>query len=303
MKKVVKKNKLRYILLTVLALIFILFVLLPITFSLLETPSGNVALIPLEGVITSNGGSYLGESTISSKDIVKFIEEADENNQIKVIVLEINSPGGTPVGSDEIATAIKKTEKPVISVIRETGASGAYWIASSSDYIIANKMSITGSIGVVSSYLEFSGLMEKYGVGYERLIAGEYKDIGVPYRKLTVKEEQKMQNLLDKLHDFFIEEVAINRNMEINEIKKLATGEVFLGIEALDLGLVDELGDLSTAEDYIKENYNLTEIGFVTYAKETGFLGSLLGLTNSFSYNIGEGLGSVFVKRENLIMI
>ena len=90
----------------------------------------------------------------------------EENKDIKAIVLEINSPGGSAVASDEIASAVKKSNKPTVAVIREAGASGGYWIASSTDHIIANRMSITGSIGVISSYLEFSGLIEKYWVGW-----------------------------------------------------------------------------------------------------------------------------------------
>ena len=107
--------------------------------------------------------------------------------------MEINSPGGSAVASDEIATAVKNAKKPVISLIREVGASGGYWVASASDYIIANRMSITGSIGVISSYLEFSGLMEKYGVGYERLVAGENKDLLTPYKKLEADQKALVQ--------------------------------------------------------------------------------------------------------------
>ncbi|MBT5924903.1 S49 family peptidase, partial [Candidatus Woesearchaeota archaeon] len=192
MKKVVKKQSRAIpILLTIAAVIFVIFVLLPVTFALFDGDKmGNVAIIPIEGIITANGASYLGGNTISSQDIVSFIEDADAKSQIKIIVLEINSPGGSPVASDEIAVAIKRTEKPVIALIREVGASGGYWIASATDHIIANRMSITGSIGVISSYLEFSGLMEEYGVGYEQLTAGQFKDMGTPFKKLQDEERK-----------------------------------------------------------------------------------------------------------------
>ena len=116
MKKVVKKQSRAIpILLTIAAVIFVIFVLLPVTFALFDGDKmGNVAIIPIEGIITANGASYLGGNTISSQDIVSFIEDADAKSQIKIIVLEINSPGGSPVASDEIAVAIKRTEKPVI---------------------------------------------------------------------------------------------------------------------------------------------------------------------------------------------
>ncbi len=296
-------GKIGVIILTVLTVLFVIFILLPISVSVLGSSSGNVALIPVEGIITSDGASYFGSSTISSEDIISFIEEAEEKEQVKVIVLEINSPGGTPVATDEIASAVKKAKKPVIALVREVAASGGYWVASAADEIFANKMSVTGSIGVFSSYLEFSGFMEKYGVGYERLVAGNVKDAGVPYRKLTEDEKKRIQQRLDKLHDIFIKEVAANRNISEKELRKLSDGDVFLGIEALDLGLIDQIGDKTAVEDYIKENYNLTEIAFITYEKTPSFLDIFSSLSSKFSFKIGEGLGSVFFKQENDLML
>ena len=170
----------KIILFTLLGVFLFFFIILPLGFVYLigsfspsssdVVGSGNVALIPIEGVITTDGGSYFNEQTISSKNIVEFIEDADKNSQVEAIVLEINSPGGSAVASDEISIAVKKVKKPVVAMIREVGASGGYWVASSADYIVAHRMAITGSIGVISSYLEFSGLMENHGVGYERLV-------------------------------------------------------------------------------------------------------------------------------------
>ena len=166
--------RLKPVLLTAAAVFIVLFLVIPLMFASFDgSKIGNVALIPIEGMITVNGAAGFGASGASSSDVVKFIEKADENTQVQVILLEINSPGGSAVASDEIAAAVKNTEKPVVALIREAGASGGYWIASAADYVIANRMSITGSIGVISSYLEFSGLMEQYGVGYERLVAGD----------------------------------------------------------------------------------------------------------------------------------
>ncbi len=305
MKKVVdiKSNKWLAILLTVLAVIFICFVLLPFSLSMFSTETGNVALIPIEGPITGNGDSYLGESTASSKTIVSFIEAAEENDDIEVIVLEINSPGGSAVASDEIATAVKKAKKPVVSLIREVGASGGYWIASALDYIVANRMSITGSIGVISSYIEFSELMDKYGVNYQRMVAGEKKDLGSPFRELNSEDEKLLQNKLDKIHQFFIEEIAENRGLTISEVKALATGEFYLGIEALDLGLVDLLGNKDTLEDYVRAEYSLEEIGYLVYQKEVNIFSALFGVFEEMSFNIGEGIGSIFVKSNNLMLI
>jgi protease-4 len=284
--------------LIIISFLALIFIALPLFFLVFSNDSfGNVALIPINSVITTNGGSYLGTSTVSSTDLVSFIEEADKNPSVQVIVLEISSPGGSAVASDEIALAVKKANKPIISQIREVGASGGYWIASASDYIIANRMSMTGSIGVTSSYLEFSGLMEKYGVGYEQIIAGEYKDMGTPFRQATPEERAKFDQLLDKIYDIFVKEVAQNRNLPESEVRRLATGEVFIGIDALELGLVDMLGNKDVLEQHLKETYSLKDITYVRYEVKPSFFDILAGVFNDFSFSIGQGLGSWFTQQ------
>jgi len=298
MKKSVGRSKLKLVLVTIGIMLFTLFVFLPLLVSIfVGSHPGNVALIPLQGAITSDGDQSLGVTTISSKAIVNFIEDANANDQVKVLLLEINSPGGSAVASDEIAAAVKKSKKPVVALIREAGASGAYWIASASDHIIANRMSITGSIGVVSSYLEFSGLMEEYGVGYERLVAGEKKDLGTPYKKLSDSERLILEKKLQKIHQFFVKEVAANRNLELSYLQNVATGEFYLGEEALEMGLVDQLGGKDQAEAFIQEQYGLKEINYHAYEYKVGFFDLLGRVSSTFFFNIGEGIGSVFVKQ------
>ena len=252
-----------------------------------------------------SGSSTLGQQIASSKDIVSFIQDANKNPQIKAIILEINSPGGSPVASDEISTAIKQSPKPVVSLIREVGASGGYWVASATEYSVANRMSITGSIGVVSSYLEFSGLMEQYGVGYERLVSGNSKDIGSPFKKLNNQEKQILQKKINLIHNYFVDEVATNRNLERDHVENLATGEFYLGIEALELGLIDELGDLSTIQEYLKNNHNINKFDYIHYQRQIGLFDLFSSVASKFSFNIGQGIGSSLVNQENnnLLMI
>ena len=140
-----------------------------ITVNIINVFKDKVVVIPIDGAITTqeSGGLFAAEEASSSK-IVSYIKKANKDQSVKGIIFAINSPGGTVVASEEIVNAIKQTKKPKIAWIREVGASGAYWVASACDEIVADPMSITGSIGVISSYLEFSGLMKKYGVGYER---------------------------------------------------------------------------------------------------------------------------------------
>lgn len=303
-KRGTEPSKTKSIVLTIVAILVFVFIILPLAMSLFDgSKVGNVASIPIEGPITGDGGNYLGSPTASSVEIVAFIKEAGTDPQIKVILVEINSPGGSAVASDEIASALKKTEKPVVALIREVGASGGYWIASAADQIIANKMSITGSIGVISSYLEFSGLMEEYGVGYERLVAGKYKDMGVPFRELQDEERAILQTKLNKIHGFFIEEIAANRDLPVEKVKGIATGEFYLGIEALNLGLVDQVGDKDTAEQFMKDAYGLKEIDYVVYERELGFFDALASVFAEFSFRIGEGLGSIFAEQQQKVML
>ena len=163
--------------------------------------------------------------------------------------------------------------------------------ASAADYIVAHKMSLVGSVGVIGSYLEYSGTMEKYGVGYERLIAGKYKDAGSPFRKLTEEEEGIIQKELDTLHDFFIQEVALNRNLDEEYVRELATGQVYLGVEAVRLGLVDELGDLETVKQYLQDVYGLEEVSFVRYERQTSLLDIFTGRVQTLAHALGEGIG------------
>lgn len=295
------------IVLITLGIVFGVFFLIVPLFLMLFNGSvlGNVALIPIEGIIvtTTGGDSLLGQSITSSEELVQFIEKADESETIKVIVLEINSPGGSAVASDEVAMAVKSVKKPVIALIREVGASGGYWIASASDYIVANRMSITGSIGVVSSYLEFSGLMEEYGVSYERLVAGKYKDIGTPLKDLESDERLILQSKLEKIHEFFIQEVAQNRKLSEGKVRALATGEFHLGVEALEYGLIDALGDKKTVESYIRSTYGLESVDFVVYERQLSFFEALSGVFNRFSFHLGRGVAASLESPKSLMLV
>ncbi len=261
------------------------FILMIASFSSVEM-NGNVAVIPINGVISTFSEGGFGFSSTPSSTIVEFIESANKDDSIKAIVLEINSPGGAPVASKEIADALSKTTKPSVAVIREVGASGAYWVASAADTIYANDISVVGSIGVLASYIEFAGLLQDYNVTYERVVGGKYKDIGSPYKELSTEERVILQKHVDLLHAYFIHAVALNRNMSDSEIKKLATGEFWLGAQAKELGLVDELGDMTTVKDSLEKKLGYS-VEFVRYEKEQ----SIFDLLSSFSYNHGFAIG------------
>ena len=265
-----------------------------------ESLNGNVAVIDISGTIVAqkDTGSFFEEVT-SSEDIVNLIEKAGKNDKIRAIVFKINSPGGSAVASEEIANAIKKTNKTTVAWIREVGASGAYWVASSTNHIIANRMSITGSIGVISSYLGFSGFLQEHNVTYERLVSGNLKDIGSPFKDLTAEEKALLEKKLGAIHDYFIDEVAKNRDLRKKDVEKIATGLFYLGSEAKDLGLVDELGGNEEVIKYL-ENKTGEKVEFVKYEKEKGFLSSLSEVMNGNSFYIGKGIGNAFFTKAKM---
>jgi protease IV len=229
-----------------------------LSFDMGSVGPGNIAVIPINGVISTEGSSGLMESYTGSDTIISLLDEAEKSPNIKAIILDINSGGGSGVAADEISQKVKSLNKTTVAVIRDIGASAAYWIASSADKVYANRMSLTGSIGVTGSYLDFSGTLERYNVSYQRYVSGEYKDMGSPFRKATEQEEELFNQMISKMNDFFIDEVSMNRNLERDHVKGLSDGRIFLGIEAQEYGLVDELGTKADAVRYLESALNIT---------------------------------------------
>ena len=254
--------------------------------------SDKIAIIPIEGIIVPQETTLsFYQKGISSSTIIEFLNTAVKSENVKGIILEINSPGGTVVASKEIADMVKNSPKPVVALIKDVGASGAYWIASAADKIVADPLSITGSIGVIASYLEFSKLFEEYGITYQSLKAGKFKDIGSPYKELTPEEQAVLQKKLNKIHDAFIQEVANNRNLSKETVQALATGIYFLGEEAYDNKLVDELGGKDLAVNITKELAHITDARLITYEKERSIVDVLSSLSMSAFYSLGRGMG------------
>lgn len=225
-----------------------------------ELSGANIAIIPLHGEIYATGHSGFSSDIVSSDEIVLLLDKADSDPGIKAIILDINSPGGSPVGSDEIGQKVKTLNKTTVAVIREVGASGSYWIASSADYVFASRLSLVGSIGVIGSYLDFSGLMRDYNVTYQRYVSSDLKDMGSPFKEPSEKERKVMQKLIDDMNTMFIIEVAGNRNMSEKIVREIATGQVYLGTEAKELGLVDYLGSRQDAIAFLESKLNITAV-------------------------------------------
>ncbi len=269
-----------------------------------ETPlkQGNVAVIPIEGVITTGADAgLLPGKAVESQKVVDRIKDAEENEDIKALVFEINSPGGTPVATYEIAQAIRAVKKPTIAVIREVGASGGYWVATAAQEVWANELSITGSIGVLSSHLEFAGLLKDYNVTYRRLVAGKYKDAGSPWKEMSGEEQKLFEVLLSKLHDSFITAVAQNRNLPKEKVKELATGFVFLGSEAKEYGLVDYLGSKKDAIAALEKKLNITA-DLVVYKEKPAFFDLFSASLQQPLAALGNGIGVGLIRTQSSVL-
>ncbi len=265
---------------------------------------GNVAIIPVHGIILSDGGTYFNEEAASSTEIIQFIEDAQEDPSIQAIVVEINSPGGSAVASQEVADAVKKAIKPTVAWIRDSGTSGAFWVATAANKVVANPMSITGSIGVTASYLQFSGLLQDYNVSYEVLTAGRLKEVGSPFKPLTQEERKLFQEQLDELHSYFIKAIATNRNISEEKVREYATGMFFLGSKAKDLGFVDVLGGKEEVKKILEQQLK-TNVTFFTYEKEVTIFDILSKVMGRQSFSVGRGIGRAILdgKQQNKIQV
>ncbi len=173
------------------------------------------------------------------------IDDFRQEDQVKAIVVRIDSPGGGVASSQELYTAIKRASesKPVIASLGGVATSGGYYAAVGADTIVANPGTTTGSIGVIMELTQFYELMDKIGVDAEIIKSGEYKDTGWPFRDITPKERKYLQAYIDDAFDQFINTIALEREMDLSEVKKIADGRVFTGRQAHELKLVDVLGD------------------------------------------------------------
>ncbi|MFQ6101723.1 MAG: signal peptide peptidase SppA [Anaerolineae bacterium] len=206
-----------------------------------------VAVIRLEGTITSGPLDYLTTTGITPDRTNDLLEQAATNPAIKAIVVRVNSPGGSVVASDEIYHALLEFEKPVVIWMGEMAASGGYYISCGGDYVLAHPDTLTGSIGVISQFLNVEELLDEIGVDVVVITSGPHKDIGSPFREMTEEEQVLWEEITDEVYKGFVEIVAQARSLPLEDVRELADGSIYTGRQALDLGLVDEVGTLDNA--------------------------------------------------------
>ena len=210
-----------------------------------------VAVIDITGPIVSGGvdvGLLNQVNGTGSRDIMAQIRDAAEDISVRALLLNIDSPGGSPTAAEEIAKELARfkaeSKKPVVATMGDMGASAAYWIAAAaSDKIYANATTMTGSIGVYMPYMNVKKLLDTIGVESGMIKAGKNKGMFTVDREMTEEEKAIAQNIVNEIHEEFIQVVAEGRHMDGQELRKLADGRVYTGKQAKNVGLVDEVGN------------------------------------------------------------
>ena len=258
--------------LALLAAILIPLILIP------RLAAGKIIVIPLSGTITTAGSSLFSGSTITPDLVRNYLAKAESDRAVKAIVLRIESPGGEIEPCQEILWEIERVKetKPIVVTMRGMAASGGYYISTQADKIVALPTTMTGSIGVISTVINIEGLLEKLGIQIETFKGGKYKDMYWGFRELTPEEEEIMQQMIDEYYEQFVDVVAEGRGLSKEEVRNLATGQLYTGTEAKELGLVDELGDLDTAIDLAAELADIEAPTVEYYYKRPGLIRRLL---------------------------
>ena len=273
-------------------LLLVLFTVMGGVSTLSSAPNGDtVAVIPLQGEIGYDS-SNSSESIVTPDMIQNSISQAESDSSVSSIVIDVNSPGGSPVASEEIMNSIKSSKKPVVVWISDVGASGAYLASSSADKIIASPTSMVGSIGVIMQITDLSKYYQENGINISSIKAGQYKDMGVDYQPLTTTERNMLQWMVNQDYDHFIDIVSTNRHLSKNYTENIAHGKIYTGTQAKKLKLVDETGGKTVALDEaaklggIKGSYNV-----ITISPTSNLLNVINNFSSMIAYSVGMGIG------------
>lgn len=198
---------------------------------------------------------------IDSEDISEDLLDIADNDKIKAVVLRINSPGGSAYGSEQIwkAVSVVKSKKPIVVSMGDYAASGGYYIACNTDKIFAQPTTLTGSIGIFGIFPNIGGLTDKLGIKFDNVKTNKYSDFGATYRPMNTEERAILQRYINNGYELFTKRCAEGRNMNIDSLKAIAEGRIYSGTDAMQLGLVDEMGGLEEAIAFAAKKANISD--------------------------------------------
>ncbi len=236
--------------------------------------SAKILLIDISGALTTSKDSGIFSGPSLPARLKEELSKAEKDDDIKAIILRINTPGGTVTSSDilyhELQEFKQKRKVPIITSIMDMGTSGGYYVAMASDYIFAHPSTITGSIGVIMLTLNGQGLLEKIGIEPTAIVSGPKKSMGSPFRAMKDEERAIFQDVIDRLYARFLAVVKEGRpNLTKAKIRELADGRIYTSDLAKSEGLIDQIGYLDDAIDRAKKEAELTEAQVVTYTRSS----------------------------------
>ena len=239
----------------------------------------KILLLDIRGIIANKkkrGITGVELDTGIVDRIGEILVKAEEDENIKAILLRINSPGGTVTSSDIIYNQLrnfkKKTDLKIYALFMDLATSGGYYVAMAADHITVHPTSITGSIGVIALKVNLEGLMKKFGVDWEVVKSGDKKDFLSPFRPFTEKERQLFQENINEMHQRFVKIIAENRpNLVLQSVQALADGRIFSAQQALDNMLADDIGYLEDVLNLLKKELDVSDIKVITYYRSGEF--------------------------------
>lgn len=286
------------------SIIFLVLLSIILTFTLnsgkgkkveLGSSDGQIAIIYINGTIVSGTGEggVFSQGGAGAQTIIDQIKEVRDNEDIKGVVIRIDSPGGSAAASQEVGEAIqdlRDSGKVVYTSMGDVAASGGYWIAAKTDKIYANPATMTGSIGVIMEVQNLAELYKKVGVSPQVIKSGKHKDIGSSSRPLESSEKKILQAMVMDIYNQFVEVVVEGRKIDREKVLKIADGRVFTGRQALKIKLVDKLGSMEDTINDLAEKVNIEGEPDI-YQFEVSPLEKFLGLgAKSFNIPINTGL-------------
>lgn len=265
----------------------------------------NIAIVYASGQIIDGEGD---ESTIGSITLSEALRQAREDKKVKAIVMRVNSPGGSAVASEVIRREVELAakEKPLIVSMGNYAASGGYWISSSSDYIFADPTTLTGSIGVFGTVPNLKGFFnDKLGLTFDEVKTNENSDFGSIAKPLSPYQMKMMQKHVTDTYDDFITLVSTERELRKTFVDSIAQGRVWSGDDAIELGLVDELGGIEKAVAYAAKKANIESYSIKEYPKQEDIFESLLKSETQEYYtkSVKESFGNTYQYLKAIEMI
>jgi protease-4 len=262
-------------------LFLVFFGFLVLAYSVVKGESPHLSAGPRIGVVALKGGIGMGDGGGDAENILKQVKRFENDDSVKAVVVRIDSPGGSVGPSQEIHDEVARlaAKKPVVCSLGNIAASGGFYVAVACPKIVAAPGTLTGSIGVISQFVNVEGLAKRFDIQMETVKSGKLKDAGNPFRQMTSEERAYWQALIDGVHQQFIAAVAEGRDLDEEDVRKIADGRVLSGAEAKELGLVDELGNFYDAVELAKTEAKLSGEPHLVYPPdERGrFLEELIG--------------------------